>query len=89
MSSTLEVISKRLSKIENHLQSENINSTQERFLSISDAAKFLFLTVGTLYGKVSKNEVPYIKRGNKLYFSTTDLIEYLRAGKVKIKSKTA
>lgn len=53
----------------------------ERFLNIQEAAKVLNLTKATLYCKVSKNEVPHFKQGNRLYFSTVELTEYLKQGK--------
>ena len=53
----------------------------ERFLNIQEAAKVLNLTKATLYTKVSKNEVPHFKQGNRLYFSTVELTEYLKQGK--------
>lgn len=52
-------------------------------LSIEQAAKFLKLTVGTLYIKVHRKEVPHSKRGNRLYFSLSELSEYIKRGKVK------
>lgn len=53
----------------------------ERFLNIQEAAKLLGLTKSTLYTKVSRNEVPHFKQGNRLYFSNIELIEYLKQGK--------
>ena len=53
----------------------------EQFLNIQEAAKLLGLTKATLYSKVSKNEVPHFKQGNRLYFSTVELTEYLKQGK--------
>ena len=53
----------------------------EQFLNIQEAAKLLGLTKATLYSKVSKNEVPHFKQGNRLHFSTVELTEYLKQGK--------
>lgn len=55
----------------------------EQFLTIQEASKLLCLTVPTIYSKVSKNELPVMKRGKRLYFSRTELMEYLKAGKKK------
>jgi len=55
----------------------------ERFLSIQDAAEFLNLTVPTMYSKVSKGELPVMKRGKRLYFSNTELLAYLKEGRKK------
>lgn len=50
-------------------------------MTIQQASEFLFLTVPTIYNKVHRNELPYMKRGKRLYFSRAELHEYLKAGK--------
>jgi excisionase family DNA binding protein len=58
-------------------QPEQFNET------VQEAADFLHLTVPTIYSKVSKGELPYMKRGKRLYFSRTELMEYLKEGRKK------
>jgi excisionase family DNA binding protein len=53
----------------------------EQLLTIQEAAEFLSLTVPTMYSKVSKNELPVMKRSKRLYFSRTELLEYMREGR--------
>ena len=55
----------------------------ERPINITDAATLLGLAVPTMYSKVSKGELPYMKRGKRLYFSRTELLDYIKAGKKK------
>ena len=55
----------------------------EQLLTIQEAAEFLSLTVPTLYSKCSKNELPYMKRSKRLYFSRTELMEYIKKGRKK------
>ena len=55
----------------------------EQLLSIQQAAEFLSLSVPTLYSKVSKGELPVMKRGKRLYFSRTELLDYLKDGRKK------
>lgn len=50
-------------------------------MTIQQTSEFLFLTVPTLYNKVHRNELPYMKRGKRLYFSRAELQDYLKAGK--------
>lgn len=59
----------------------------EQLLSIDEAAEFLRLAKPTLYSKVSKNELPYMKRGKRLYFSRTELMDYLKKGRIKSKEE--
>lgn len=64
---------------------QTVDSTEhpERLFTIQEAAEFLNLTVPTLYSKVSKGELPVMKRSKRLYFSRTELLEYLKAGRKK------
>lgn len=55
----------------------------EHLLNIKEAAKFLHLSVATVYSKVSKGELPVMKRSKRLYFSNIELLEYLKKGRVK------
>lgn len=55
----------------------------EQLLTIQEASQFLKLSVPTLYSKVSKGELPVMKRGKRLYFSSTELMEYIKEGRKK------
>jgi excisionase family DNA binding protein len=55
----------------------------EQLLSVQEAAKFLNLTVPTIYSKVSKGELPVMKRSKRLYFSSIELMEYIKDGRKK------
>lgn len=60
-------------------QAEN----QETILSVQQASLYLNLAKQTLYGFTSKNEIPFFKRGKKLYFKKSDLEKWLLEGKQK------
>jgi excisionase family DNA binding protein len=55
----------------------------ERLLTVQEAAQFLNLTVPTIYSKVSKGELPVMKRSKRLYFSSIQLMEYIKDGAKK------
>lgn len=55
----------------------------EQLLNIQEAAEFLSLTVPTMYSKVSKGELPVMKRSKRLYFSRIELLDYLKDGRKK------
>ena len=67
------------------IQKQDQTSTKppEKLLTVQEAAEFLNLTVPTIYSKVSKGELPYMKRGKRLYFSSTQLMEYIKEGSRK------
>lgn len=90
MMNPFESIEERLSGIENLLldfknqpQKVATNEEPEQFLSVQETAQFLNLTVPTIYSKVSKRELPVMKRGKRLYFSSTELLEYIKEGRKK------
>jgi len=80
------MLTKEVSELKRLLieKQENTPTEQpEQLLTIQEAADFLSLTVPTMYSKVSKNELPVCKRSKRLYFSRTDLMEYVKAGRKK------
>ncbi|MFA5229139.1 MAG: helix-turn-helix domain-containing protein [Candidatus Paceibacterota bacterium] len=48
-----------------------------------EAAEFLSFTAATMYGKISRGELPVMKRGKRLYISRAELLEYLKDGREK------
>jgi excisionase family DNA binding protein len=64
------------------LKSTTQRKDQNDLLNTKEAAKFLNLSVPTLYSKASKKEIPYMKQGKRLYFSKTELVNYIKSGKV-------
>jgi len=82
-------IAERLSRIEHCLidlrqQSEGDIETSNPVdapLTVLETANYLNLAVPTIYTKVSKRELPFMKRGKRLYFSKLELSEYLKAGR--------
>ena len=90
MHNPFEQLDQRLSNIEsllNEIKSQlNPVSHQEpteEILTVDQTAKFLTLTVATIYSKVTRGVLPVMKRGHRLYFSKQDLLEYLKQGKMK------
>ncbi len=81
-----EEISERLSRIEHSLLDlqaahSSIPPEVDKLKNIKEAAEFLHLSVYTIYSKVSRGELPSMKKGKRLYFSTQDLTDYVKSGK--------
>ena len=89
MSNPFEALESRLDSIENLILSlkqptaVEPSKHPEQLLTVQEAAQFLNLTVATIYSKVSKGELPVMKRSKRLYFSSTELMEYLKEGRKK------
>ena len=64
-------------------QKQVLIQQSDKLLTVQEAAQFLNLTVPTIYSKVSKGELPVMKRSKRLYFSSTELMEYLKEGRKK------
>lgn len=82
--SKLEPIFKRwIRDVQSENQTSKLESIEkpEKLLTIQEAAAFLSLTVPTIYTKVSKGELPVMKKSKRLYFSSTDLMKYVKQGR--------
>ena len=90
MCNPFDEINARLSNIEDllldikhhPLRVEKIEQP-ETLLTVEEAAKLLHLSIPTMYGKTHRNELPFMKRGKRLYFSRHELLEYIKAGHAK------
>jgi excisionase family DNA binding protein len=74
----------KLDHIEQLLREANNHSPEiDELLTITQAAKFLHLSTPTIYGKVSRNEIPVNKQGKRLYFYRSELAEWIKSGRKK------
>lgn len=96
MNNPFEAIEERLIHIETLLLNLNkptkeqpTQTPKEELLNVEATAKFLNLSTATIYSKVSRGELPVMKRGKRLYFSNTELMDYLREGRKRTLVETA
>jgi len=71
----------KLENIERMLDEKHVNQqskNQDQMLNVQETASFLGLAVATIYSKVSKRELPFMKRSKRLYFSLDELTEYIK-----------
>jgi excisionase family DNA binding protein len=94
MENPFQSIEERLGSIESlliTLNEKNVesdsNPEKEELLTVQEAAKFLSLSVPTIYSKVNKGELPVMKRSKRLYFSNYELMDYLKEGRIKTNSE--
>ena len=62
-------------------QKNNPVSEPDEILTITETAKLLNLSVTTIYGKVSRKDIPVSKQGKRLYFSRFELNEWIKSGR--------
>lgn len=78
----LELIEKAMLSNTSTLKKEENIKFDDKVLSIDEVSKLLGLAKATIYSKASRKELPYIKRGKKLYFMEKEIIDYLKGGKI-------
>ena len=64
------------------------NEVKESFvdsapMTIEQTAAFLNLTVSTLYDKVHRRTIPFMKEGKRLYFAKSELNDWLKQSRRK------
>jgi excisionase family DNA binding protein len=85
-----ELIVSRLSELDKKLEEIRAAVIKENrlFLGVSDAAKYLDVSISTIYALVHYNRIPFYKipGGRKTYFAIEDLNLFVLDKKNRIKS---
>lgn len=68
-----EAVVKKMSKLP--------EPNQEQIFGIDGASELTGLSKQTIYNKVAKREIPHQRKGGRLYFSSTELTDWLKEGK--------
>jgi|TARA_B110000238_G_C15914602_1_gene347771 excisionase family DNA binding protein len=71
-----------LSFISSH-QHAAIAEESEQVFTVDECATFLHLSKATIYSKISKGELPTIKKEKRCYFLKSDLINYLKEDRLQ------
>ncbi|WP_348811088.1 helix-turn-helix domain-containing protein [Flavobacterium maritimum] len=74
---------------ENILKAINPSKTsdEDAFLSIDETAKIINLSKATIYGLTHQKEIPFHKRGKRLYFLKSEILQWIKSGKRESKSE--
>ena len=75
-----EMIERSINRVLGERESSS-GLTEDRPMTISEAAKYLKLAVQTIYGYTSKGRIPFIKKGKRILFLKSDLDKWLTEGK--------
>lgn len=54
-----------------------------RLVTVSDAAKYLAVSVSTLYGWVYQRRIPFVKVGRSLRFELVDLDHFIQRNRTQ------
>jgi excisionase family DNA binding protein len=61
--------------------------SQQRLLTVREAALLLAISVSTLYGWVWQRRIPFVKVGRALRFEMTDLERFIQSNRVEARKK--
>jgi excisionase family DNA binding protein len=79
-----ELLEKLAEKLANKFIGLHQNqSDSEELLDVNQASKIIKLTKPTLYGLVHKKKIPFYKKGKKLYFYKSELLNWISSSKSK------
>ena len=78
-----------LSEIRNGLASTISPEVDEEFLTIKEASVHAGIAVQTIYRLVSIDEIPFYKKGKRLYFIKSELNDWIKKGNDDKKLNTA
>jgi excisionase family DNA binding protein len=86
MENPFETINNKLIYIEEillRLESKIDGPIKEpELMNIDDVARLLDLKKSTLYGLVFQRNIPFIKRGKKLYFKRSEILKWLEKDRI-------
>lgn len=78
------IIQNALRKVISETPKANTEATdKDELLTVQETARFLSLSVPTIYSLISKGELPVMKRSKRCYTSKVELINYLKQGRKK------
>ena len=79
----------KLEHIERLLLEKDTTPTaeSEQLLSIQQTADLLCLSKPTIYGLVSRGDIPCMKKGKRLYFSQSELLAWIKSGRKKTRAQ--
>ena len=60
---------------------ENQQTDKNDLINLDEAAKFLSVARATMYGYVYKKVLPFRKRRGRVYFSKSELLEWVNASR--------
>lgn len=93
MENPFETILMRLERIENLIKElmgertvDETNATNDVLLNVNQAAKYIHLSVSSIYKFTSQKEIPHYKKGKRLYFKKSELRDWLMTTEIKTRA---
>ena len=58
------------------------SNDNEQMVKIDEAAKIVGLAVNTIYDKTHRREIPFYKKGKRIYFRESELLAWIEKGRM-------
>lgn len=84
MDNPFEMILERLDRIEKAIEDltlRNIPIVEKISMGSCEVAKYLHLSVPTIYGLCHRNKIPYYKVGKRLFFKKEEIDDWINSGR--------
>lgn len=86
MENPFELIMLKLDTIESLLRNVSVPDKQlasvAEVFNLNQASEYVSLSKSAIYKKTSERNIPHFKKGKKLYFKRSELVEWLTENKI-------
>lgn len=77
-----------LEALEEYFAAQSTPVTQNEFIDVAQASTLLNLARATIYEKTWLKQLPHYKKGKKIMFKKSELVEWMESGKVSGEDET-
>ena len=84
----VDKIVERLASSKQELIHHEENKDAKEYLSVEEASELIRLAVTTIYGLTHNKAIPYLKKGRKLWFKRSELLQWLDSGRKETKEES-
>ena len=76
-----------LEVLEEYFANQGFHAPEKEFLDAPSSAEFIGESLSSFYRRTSNREVPFYKRGKKIFCKKAELIKWLESGKKKSRAE--
>ena len=80
-------LSGEINEIKKLLLQKEPSQNLDRLLNVEECAQLLSICVPTLYSYTQNNKIPYSKKGKRLMFLKSEILDWVKSGRVKTVSE--
>ena len=79
----LDCLERKLDKLIKEREAGKAVDSEDELLTVQNATAFLRISPSTLYQLTSRHEIPFMKKGKRLYFNKEELRRWIEEGSIK------